>query len=38
LCELKRTIENDYNGLNTRSQKGVETKMKTTIRLYAKGN
>ncbi len=38
LCELKRTIEDDYNGLNTRSKKGVETRMKTTIIHYGKGN
>jgi hypothetical protein len=26
-----------YNGLNTKSKKGAQTRMKTTINLYGKG-
>jgi hypothetical protein len=27
-----------YNGMNTSSEKGVKSRIKTTINLYGKGN
>jgi hypothetical protein len=35
---FKRSLVTSYNGLSINSKKKVETKMKTTIGLYGKGN